>query len=324
MNLKTKMEKLLISAYSNTAGINVYKKGKLVYEQYYNGCSASNPIHIASVTKSIISALFGIAINQGFIDNLDEKVINFFPEYTNTKGNPTIQLLTLETMLTMTAPYKCKVEPYQNFFLSDNWMQVALSILGGKGTIGEFRYAPIVGSHLLSGILTKAIGQSILEFANIHLFTPLGIQVKQNIELPTKEESNAFIKANSISGWVIDPQGINTAGWGLTLTASDMAKIGQLYLEGGMWNGQELIPSDWIKKSTTKQTECKDIKGLSYGYFWWIVDEKEHAFAAMGDGGNIIYVNEEKELVISIASLYLPNAKDRLKLIRDYMEPVFE
>ncbi|HOO29080.1 MAG TPA: serine hydrolase, partial [Lachnospiraceae bacterium] len=80
----------------------------------------------------------------------------------------------------------------------------------------------------------------------------------------------------------------------------------------------------WIRESTKKQSWCEDWGGLAYGYLWWIIDEKEPAYAAMGDGGNVIYVNVKKKLVISIASLFMPLAEDRIKLIREYMEPLFE
>lgn len=88
----------------------------------------------------------------------------------------------------MTAPYKYKSEPYTKFFTSDNWIKAALDLLGGKGEIGEFRYTPIVGPDILSGILVKATGQSVLDFATENLFLPLGINVKHNVVLNNKEE----------------------------------------------------------------------------------------------------------------------------------------
>ncbi len=92
----------------------------------------------------------------------------------------------------------------------------------------------------------------------------------------------------NISGWVVDSQGINTASWGLFLTPVDMAKIGQLYLYGGMWNGEQIVPAGWIDESTNEHSRWGE---LSYGYLWWIIDDKEHIYAALGDGGNVIYVN---------------------------------
>jgi CubicO group peptidase (beta-lactamase class C family) len=100
-----------------------------------------------------------------------------------------------------------------------------------------------------------------------------------------------------------------------------MAKIGQLYLDGGIWNGKQVIPAGWIDASTTEHSRWGK---LLYGYLWWIIDEKEPIYAAMGDGGNVIYVNTKNKMVVSIASLFIPRAKDRLKLIKEYIEPVFE
>lgn len=323
MTPKTKMERIISSSYKNMGGIIVQKKGKTVYENYFNECSADTTFHVFSVTKSIVSILIGIAIEKGYIESVEQKVLEFFPDYTVKKGEKTIQSVTLKDMLTMTAPYRYKSEPYKEYFSSDSWVKAALDLLGGKGKIGEFRYAPVIGPDILSGILAKATGQSVLEFATEYLFTPLGIHVENNIIFHDEEEQLAFYKAKNVSGWVADPTGINTAGWGLNLTTMDMAKIGQLYLDDGMWEGKQIVSSHWIEESTREQSRCNQWK-LSYGYLWWIIDEKERAYAAMGDGGNVIYVNEEKEMVVSIASLFVPHDKDRIKLIRAYIEPVFE
>ncbi len=107
------LEKIINSSYNNTAGIIVLKNGKTLYENYYNGYTAANPVHVASVTKSIFSALIGIAIENGHIKSIDQKVLDFFPDYTVKTGEKTIQTVTLKNMLTMTAPYKYKVKPYR-------------------------------------------------------------------------------------------------------------------------------------------------------------------------------------------------------------------
>jgi CubicO group peptidase (beta-lactamase class C family) len=123
------------------------------------------------------------------------------------------------------------------------------------------------------------------------------------------------------AGWVVDPQGNNTASWGLFLRPADMSKIGQLYLNGGMWDGRQIVPAEWIDESTKEHSRWGK---LSYGYLWWVIDEKEHAFAALGDGGNVIYVNAKKSMVVSIASLFTPDAKDRIEFIKGHIEPMFE
>ncbi len=326
MDLRKKigLEKIINSSYNNTTGIVVLKNGKVLYENYFKEYTADNAVHVASVTKSIISSLIGIAIENGYINSIEQNILEFFPDYSIPEGEKTIQNVTIKNMLTMTAPYKYKTEPYEDFFASDNWINTALDLLGGKAPIGEFMYSAIIGTHILSGILVKATGQSVLDFATENLFSPLEIQVRHSVVLHNKEEHIAFFQDKNANGWVTDPQGVNTAGWGLTLTPMDMAKIGQLYLGGGVWNGKQMIPAWWIDESTKEQSRCRQWGNLVYGYLWWIIDEKEHSYAAMGDGGNVIYVNPKKNMVISLASLYVPRAKDRIKLIKEYIEPMFE
>lgn len=317
----TSLENIINSSYNNTAGIMVLKNGKTLYENYFNEYTAANAVHIASVTKSVFSALIGIAIENGNIKSIDQKVLDFFPDYTISKDEKTIQSITIKNMLTMTAPYKYELEPYEKFFASDNWIKAALDLLGGTGPTGQFMYSAIVGTHILSGILAKATGQSVFDFATKNLFSPLEIRVGHNVVLHSKEEHLAFFQDKNVSGWVADAQGLNTAGWGLTLTPMDMAKIGQLYLNEGVWKDKQIVPAWWINESTKEHSRWGS---LSYGYLWWIIDEKEHTYAALGDGGNVIYVNTNKNMVVSIASLFMPHAEDRIKLIKEYIEPMFE
>ena len=315
------LEKTISSDYSNIAGILVQKSGIKLYENYFNGYTAVNAVHVFSVTKSVFSALIGIAIDKGFIKSADQRVLDFFPEYTVKAGEMIIQGITLKNLLTMTAPYKYKSEPYEEFFASDNWVNAALDLLGGEKHTGEFMYSPIIGTHILSGILVRATGQPVLDFASENLFSPLGIKVTRNVVLRNKEEHVAVMNDKNTSGWVVDPQGINTASWGLFLTPSDMAKIGQLYLNGGIWENKQIISKKWIEESTKEHIR---LDRLSYGYLWWIFDDKELVYAALGDGGNVIYVNTKKKMVISIASLFMPDAKDRIGLIMERIEPIFE
>ncbi|SET96436.1 serine hydrolase domain-containing protein [Lacrimispora sphenoides] len=315
------IEKTINSDYSNIAGILVQKNGIKLYENYFNGYTADNAVHVFSVTKSVFSALIGIAIDKGLIKSADQKVLDFFPDYAVKASEKTIQGITLKNLLTMTAPYKYKSEPYEEFFASDNWVNSALDLLGGEKHTGEFMYSPIIGTHILSGILVKATGQPVLDFAAEHLFSPLGIKVTHNVVLRNKEEHIAVMNDKNTSGWVVDPQGINTASWGLFLTPEDMAKIGQLYLNGGKWENKQIISEKWIEESTKEHIR---LDRLSYGYLWWIFDNKEPVYAALGDGGNVIYINTKKKMVVSIASLFMPDAKDRIGLIMECIEPIFE
>ncbi len=317
-----RLENIISKDYSNMAGMTILKEGKSVYENYYNSYTEASRIHIFSVTKSIISILLGIALDKGYIDSIEQKVLEFYPQYTVKKGEKTIQNITIRDLLTMTAPYKYMFNPYIKYFTSMDWVKFSLDKLGGKGRIGKFRYAPIIGPDILSGILVEVTGQSVLDFAKENLFDPLGITVEKSIIFHSKEEQVAFSKATDISGWVASPTGINTAGWGLTLSPMDMAKIGQLFLSKGIWNGERIISEKWVVESTSEQSRWKQ-RNLPYGYLWW-VSEQDNGYTAMGDGGNIIYVNPEKNMVVAITSVFLPRAKDRMEFIKNYVEPIFE
>ena len=159
-----------------------------------------------------------------------------------------------------------------------------------------------------------------MDFAKENLFAPLGITVDKSIIFRSREEQIAFSKATDISGWVASPTGINAAGWGLTLSPMDMAKIGQLFLNKGIWNGERVISEKWVAESTSEQSRWKH-RNLPYRYLWWI-GEKDNAYAAMGDGGNIIYVSPDKNMVVAITSLFQPRAKDRIEFIKKYVEPM--
>lgn len=317
------LEEKINTEYKNITGIVVLKNGKMQYEHYFNACNVTSPIHIYSVTKSIISTLIGIAIDKGYIKSIDQKVLDFFPDYIIKKREKTIQKITLRDLMTMTAPYKYKFAPYIKYFTSGDGVTFTLDLLGGRGKIGEFRYTPLIGPDLLSGILVKATGQSVLDFATENLFLPLGIKVERNLVFETKEEQMEFNKATNISGWVVDDKGINRGGWGLSLTAMDMAKIGQLYLDGGTCNGKQIVSPSWIDESTKEHSRWEKEK-LSYGYMWWVMNDTEASYAAMGDGGNVIYVNAKKKLVVSISALFVPKVMDRIEFIKAYIEPLVE
>ena len=189
----TGLEKKINNDYSNIAGMVVLKDGKTLYENYFNECTADSRIHVYSVTKSIISILIGIAIDKGYIKSIDQKVLDFFPDYIVKRREKTIQNVTLKNLLTMTAPYKYKLAPpYIKYFTSDDWVKFALDLLGGSGHIGEFRYTPLIGPDILSGILVKTTGQSVFDFAAENLFSPLGITVESNVIFHSKEEQLAF------------------------------------------------------------------------------------------------------------------------------------
>lgn len=196
------LENIIEKEYNNTAGIVVKKDGKVLYEKYFHSCTCENQIHVFSVTKSVISILIGIALDKGNIKSIDQKVLDFFPEYTVKKREKTIQDITVRDLLTMTAPYKYKWNPYKKYFTSTDWVKFSLDLLGGKGHRGDFRYAPLIGPDILSGILVNVTGQSVFDFATKHLFSPLDIKVEKNITFHSKKEQMNFYRATNLSGWV--------------------------------------------------------------------------------------------------------------------------
>lgn len=286
---------------------------KILYENYFNGCDRNSHIHVYSVTKSIVSILVGIAIDKGYIKSIEQNISDFY--IVNLRN----QNITLKNLLTMTTPYCYIIPPYKKYFTSDDWVKFSLDSLSHKKP-GKFKYAPLIGPDIISGILVKTTGKSVLDFAKENLFKPLGINIKEDIIFHSKEEQLSFNNSIDMNGWVADPKGINTAGWGLTLSTRDMATIGQLYLNKGKYNDLQIVSKEWIKESTKEQSYWKKEK-LSYGYLWWVSDD---GFAAMGDGGNIIYVNTQKQMIVAITALFQSHVKDRITFIKKCIEPFIE
>ena len=315
----SELEKIIKKEYDNMTGIIVQQRGTPLYENYFHNSNENCKSHVFSVTKSIISILIGIAIDQGYIKDVHCNILDYFPEYVIKRREKKIQNITLEDMLTMTAPYKYKSAPYTKFFTSEDWVKASLDLIGGKGEIGEFFYAPVIGPDIMSGILTRATGKSVIQFAKENLFEPLEIEVPSNLTFKTKEEQLAYYKTRYTNSWVADPNGINTAAWGLSLSTRDMVKIGQLYLNNGRWRGRQLVSSQWVHQSTTEHSRWEKMN-LSYGYLWWI-NEDNKGFAAMGDGGNTIYVDTKNNLVVAITSFFKPRVNDRIEFIQKEIVP---
>ena len=157
---------------SNICQICAIRNGKTVYEDCWRGFKRDDPVNVNSVTKGVMAILTGIAVDMGSIKDIDEKVITFFPDYQVKRGEKTIYDVTIRHLLTMTAPYKGKSEPWTKVCTSDDWTRAALDILGGrKGITGEFRYATL-GIQILAGIIERATGEKCIDLANRKLFLP--------------------------------------------------------------------------------------------------------------------------------------------------------
>jgi CubicO group peptidase (beta-lactamase class C family) len=310
----TALDELIRTEYENICGIVVVKEGFIAYEKYFNGYGPNDTLHVASVTKSIVSALIGIAIDKNYIKSADEKVLSFFPEYASGAAAGQKQDITLRHLLTMTAPYAFEDwhEPFEAMCAAADWAAYILAILGRSGHIGTFKYSS-AGAHLLSAVLTRTTGQSAREFANEHLFAPIGMRQIANHEMKGYGFDDLF--GRNVQGWVSDPAGNSTGGWGLTLSARDMARFGFLYLNNGMWEDRQIISKKWIDESTAANAN-------HYGYLWWLYEEAGlNAALALGDGGNVICFTEQKDLVIAIVSHFSANARDRWALIWQHILP---
>ena len=278
-----------------------------------------------SVTKSVVSLLIGTALDNGLIQSIEQPVLDFFPDYTVKRGEKTIQDVTVKHLLTMTAPYKYRSEPWTRVCTSPDWTVAALDLLGGKGGItGCFRYSTL-GIHILTGIIAKQSGLNTVDYANKYLFEPLGIGQYKSFEAQTAQEHKAFILSKDPKEriWFVDPQQVGAAGYGLCLSAYDMAKIGELCLEGGVYNSKRIISSDWIRESTAPRLQCDETFAfMGYGYLWWTPDADKTAYAALGNSGNAIYINPDKNSVVAVAGTFKPNIFDRVQFIQEYIEPL--
>ncbi|GGF92602.1 penicillin-binding protein [Paenibacillus albidus] len=308
------LEPVIQSEYSNINGIVVVRNGSIAYERYYNGYGPDDPHHVASVTKSILSALVGIAIEAGYITNIDQEVLDFFPEYVPDAADRLKREITLRHLLTMTAPYAFEDwhEPLDQLCMQADWVKYTLDMLGRNGSVGTFKYST-AGAHLLSAIITRCTGTSAREFANERLFKPIGMKDIPDHEMKSFGFEDLF--GEHVKGWVKDPHSNSTGGWGLTLSPRDMARFGFLYLNRGLWDNNQIVPKAWIDESTTMNPN-------KYGYLWWLGEENGVvAYLALGDGGNIICCVPEQDLVVAIASEFIIKPRDRWTLIKEHILP---
>lgn len=260
----------------------VVRNGYVVLDAYNYAGDSDRKHNIYSCTKSVMSALIGIAIDKGYIKDLNQPVLDFFPKHVAKNLGADKKAMTLENILTMTTGLQCR-DSYlynwgglQQLRWSEDWVQfmIDLPMVEVPGTHFEYCNG---ASFLLSAILQEQTGMSALKFAKKHLFGPLGI---------------------SDVTWPSNPQGI-TIGYGeLSMGPQDMAKIGHLYLNDGFWDGRQIISSQWVKASTRKHIAATLLPG--YGYQWWIV--RPGVYTAVGYYGQFIMVVPEKNMVAVFTS----------------------
>ncbi len=303
---------------SNICQICAIKDRNIVYEDSWRGFTLEDPVNVNSVTKGVMALLAGIAVDNGAIKSIDEKVMAYFPDYQVKRGEKTIYDVTIKHLLTMTAPYKGKSEPWKKVCTSDDWTKAALDFLGGrKGITEEFRYATL-GIQILAGIIERATSEKCIDFANNNLFIPLGIPAHTIHGDSSKEDQFDFFmnKGPRKNEWYSDPQDTVTAGWGLCLSGRDLAKIGEMVLHNGTYNGTRVLSADWIAQMLTPHLKLGERFGfMEYGYLWYKPYVDKEVYAAIGDSGNIIYINKELNTSVGITGTFKPRIFDRVEFI---------
>lgn len=277
-------------------GLLVARRGTLVAERYWDGMSSGRDVNVKSASKSVISALVGVALREGVLEGLDQRVAEFFPEHVDEDADPRKKSITIRDLLTMRSGLEStSFENYGRWIARNDWVEGVLEkpVVAEPGT--RFIYST-GSSHLLSAILTRAAGTSTLQFARRHLFGPLGIDP---------------------GGWQQDPQGYYFGGNNLSLSPREMRRFGELYLNRGRWNGRQILPESWVRDSWRVYTHSRR-HGYGFGYYWWTRSLAGHpVHYAWGYGGQFIFVIPELEMVVVATSTHQPETRGGGAHLRD-------
>ncbi len=279
----------------------VSHRGELVLERYYGGARATHAANIKSASKSVISALVGIAVSRGLIKGLDQPIADYFPELA-TDPEKRKREITIEDLLTMRSGLESTSgRDYGAWVQNPNWVRYVLTraLIDEPGTRVEYSTGT---SHLLSAIITKATKGSTWQFAQESLAKPLGF---------------------SLARWTQDPQGIFFGGNEMSMTPRQMVRFGELYLNEGRAGGTQVLPRDWIARTRTPRGRSRWGSDREYGYGFWIRGLAGHdSYYAWGYGGQFIFIVPDLQLVVVTTSR--PDAsrerRDHLGAIYDLVE----
>lgn len=309
--LNEMMQKIVDGTYANVHSVLIIKDGKLVFEEYFYEYNKTKLHEMRSATKSIISALTGIAIDKGFIKSKTETVLSYFPEYTFKNLTDDKRQITIENLLTNQSGLDCDVsnpksegnETAMNY--SDDWIQFTLDLPMIDVPDGRGMYCS--GNPITLGrIVEKATKMTLPDFAKQTLFKDIGIKnFKWNFK-PDASSSETFCQ--------------------VYLTPRDMAKFGLLYLNKGMWADKQVISKNWIEESLNKHSV---IQGVNYGYLWWLKSLEVNGTrffgkAAQGNGGQKIYIWEDQNMVTVITGGNYNSQSPSDELIQKYILPAFK
>ena len=301
-NLLTEMvNKIQKGEYGKVNSVLILRKGKLVFEKYFDGFYTNDLHALMSATKSISSILIGIAVDKGLIKSINQKLLNYYPEYRN-KIDHTWNDVTIQNILTMTTGLDISEEKYEDFRLRRNdiiqsTLEQKFKFLPGE----KFVYlSPPV--NLLAGVLIQATGESVQKFAEENLFNPLGIT---GYKWPNFKKNNYPLMDGS-----------------LCLIPRDMAKIGQMILDEGKWNNKQIVSRKWIEESTSPKINVDKI--MDYGYLWWRIKSQSkpglNAVFANGLGGqHIIVVPDLSLVIVTTGSNFDKSPGFLLRMIDEYI-----
>jgi len=276
--------------------------GELLVERYFNGTARDDAANVKSVSKTLMSALIGVAIEQGHIGGVDEPISGWFDDLLGSDADPRKQRITVGHLLSMQAGLETtSFYNYGAWVTSDDWVRFALEqpLSADPGT--QLVYST-GNTHLLSAILTAATGRSSLSFAHRNLTRPLGFE---------------------LAAWDRDPKGIYFGGNNMAMTPRQMLAFGEMYLEGGRYGGRQIVPEEWVRLSTTPRVESGREHGRYYGYGWWIRQMAGFRVPyAWGYGGQFIALAPELDLVVATTSDSTPGngRRDHMRNLQRLME----
>jgi len=286
-------KKIAQNRFEAITSIVVLKEGKLLLEEYFNGATRDSLHNTRSVGKSFASTMMGIAIEENYILNEDQTLSDYynlsdFENYSKAK-----EAITLKSLLTMSSSFDGDDDDYdspgneENMYPTDDWVKFTLDLpLNPDKKMGTDYVYFTSGVVVLGDIIHKSVPGGLVSYADKKLFHPLGITNYQ---------------------WQFTPQNVGNTAGGLQLRALDFARYGQLYKNGGLWNGNQIIPKPWVNKSLSKLIAQPDFDNGYYGYLFWnnvyTVDAKDYEVSyCTGYGGNKIFIFKDIPYVIVITA----------------------